>query len=81
MVDVLKVALEGHLQDEGLEVAPTLELFARLYEVLQKYGLRTPADQLRRAASQIIEESPLREQAGIFLYGFYDLTGVQLDFA
>lgn len=80
VVDCLKAALEGSLGKEAPEAAPTLELYARVYEVLQKRGLRTLADQLRRAAEQAPQHPWLRQQKAIYLYGFYDLTGVQLDF-
>lgn len=80
VVDSLRAALEGHLGDATPEAAATLELYARLYELLQKRGLRTSADQLRRAADLLPRHPFLQRQKKIFLYGFYDLTGVQLDF-
>lgn len=80
VVDALRVALEGHLGEAAADAAPALELYARMYEALQKRGLRTPADQMRRAAQQIAKDSWIRNQRAVFLYGFYDLTGVQMDF-
>ncbi len=79
VVDALKAALEGQLGDSAPEAAPTLELYARVYEVLQKHGLRTPSDQLRRAADIAPKHAFIARQKVIYLYGFYDLTGVQLD--
>ncbi len=81
VVDALQAALEGHLGASAPEAAPTLELYARSYEILQRAKLRTSADQLRRAAEVVPTDSWVRNQRAVFLYGFYDLTGVQLDLA
>ncbi len=80
IVDSLKAALEGHLGSEADKTASALELYARVYEVLQKHHLRTPADQLRRATELAPSSTWLQKQQSIWIYGIYDLTGVQLDF-
>jgi ATP-dependent helicase/DNAse subunit B len=79
VVDVANVAREGHL-GEGVGAAiPALELNVLMYDTLRKRQLRTGADFMRRAAEALPGSSWLRRQKAIFLYGFYDLTGVQLD--
>ncbi|MFA5974826.1 MAG: PD-(D/E)XK nuclease family protein [Elusimicrobiota bacterium] len=80
VVDALHAALEGHLGETAQDAAPALELYARVYDVLHSRGLRTHADQLRRATQQLSTNTWIRNQKSVFLYGFYDLTGVQLDF-
>ena len=79
VTDALKAALEGHLGPEAASAAPTLELYAHVYGILQKLNLRTPSDLLRRAAEHAPKSSFLKKQKAIFVYGFYDMTGVQLD--
>ena len=79
IVDSLHAALEGHLGQSAPEAVPALELYARLYQTLEKHGLRTPADLLRRATERAPAHAFIRGQKTIFLYGFYDLTGIQLD--
>jgi ATP-dependent helicase/nuclease subunit B len=79
-MDALAVLKEGFLGTEALEAAPTLELYGRVYDALYKMKLRTPADLLRRAAQAVPTHPWIQSQQAIFLYGFYDLTGVQLDF-
>ncbi len=78
--DAAEAALEGHLGPEGARAAPLLELNAVLTHFLIQKGLRTRADQIRRAAEATAQgHSWIQAQKTIFLYGFYDLTGVQLD--
>lgn len=77
----LKAALEGHFGPEGGTAAPTLELYAHVYSVFRKLGLRTTADVLRAAAERAATSRFVRTQHTVFLYGFYDMTGVQLDLA
>ena len=79
VTDAMKAALEGHLGPEAGGAAPTLELYARVYSTLQKNHLRTPSDVLRRAANHASRSAFLKNKKAIFLYGFYDFTGVQLD--
>jgi len=76
----LQAAQEGFLGQEAPEASATLALYARLVGIMQTRGLRTSADLLRRAAGLVPKHPWIKAQKTIFLYGFYDLTGVQLDF-
>jgi ATP-dependent helicase/DNAse subunit B len=75
----LKAARDGFLGKEAPEAASTLALYGRLVGLFEKHHLRSSADLLRRAAGEAPKNPWLRQQKTIFLYGFYDLTGVQLD--
>ncbi len=75
----IQATQEGFLGKHALEAAPTLALYARTIGLFETHGLRTSADLFRRAATLALDHSWVKEQKGIFLYGFYDLTGVQLD--
>lgn len=75
----LKVTQEGYLGQEAPEAAAALALYARLVGLFEKYQLRSSADLLRRAAARVPLHPWIQSQKAIFLYGFYDLTGVQLD--
>jgi len=75
----LQVAREGFLGKDAPEAASTLALYGRLIGLFEKHKLRSSADLLRRAAGEAPKNPWLRQQKTIFLYGFYDLTGVQLD--
>ena len=77
----LKAARDGFLGAEAPEAASTLALYGRLIGLFEKHRLRSSADLLRRAAGEAPKNSWLRRQKTIFLYGVYDLTGVQLDLA
>lgn len=79
VVDCANVAREGHLGDALEDAVPALELNVLLYGVLHKNKLRTSADFIRRAAERARNNSWLKSQKAIYLYGFYDVTGVQLD--
>jgi RecB family exonuclease len=75
----LEAAREGFLGPEAPEAAATLALYARLVGLFEKKELRSSADLLRRSAKEAPTHPWIQQQKGIFLYGFYDLTGVQLD--
>ena len=75
----LEVAREGFLGKEAPEAASTLALYGRMIGIFEKNELRSSADLLRRAAAAARKHPWLAGQKAIFLYGFYDLTGVQLD--
>lgn len=75
----LQATQEGFLGHEASEAASTLALYARLVGLFEKHHLRSSADLLRRAAARAPEHPWIQKQKAIFLYGFYDLTGVQLD--
>ncbi len=75
----VEVAKEGYLGKEAPEAASTLALYARVIGLFEKKELRSSADLLRRAAKESPTNPWLKKQKAIFLYGFYDLTGVQLD--
>jgi len=75
----LQAAQEGFLGQEAPEASATLALYARMVGILETRGLRTSADLLRRAAGLVPKHPWIKAQKIIFLYGFYDLTGVQLD--
>jgi len=75
----IQAAQEGYLGAEAPEAAATLALYARLIGLFEKQDLRSSADLLRRAAQEAPAHPWLKQQKAIFLYGFYDLTGVQLD--
>jgi ATP-dependent helicase/DNAse subunit B len=79
VVDCANVAREGHLGDALEDAIPALELNVLLYSVLHKHKLRTNADFIRRAAERVSKSGWIKQQKAIFLYGFYDLTGVQLE--
>lgn len=79
VVDAINVAREGHLGDALESSIPILELYALTYDLLRKKNLRTGADHLRRAAERIPTHPWIKRQQAVYLYGFYDLTGVQLD--
>ncbi len=81
VVDLAQVAREGHLGDALEDAIPVLELNVLLYDVLRKRGLRVNADLLRRAAERVKNSPWIQSQKAVFLYGFYDLTGVQLELA
>ena len=76
----LQAAQEGFLGQEVPEMSATLALYARLVGIFETRRLRTSADLLRRAAGLVPKHPWIQAQKTIFLYGFYDLTGVQLDF-
>jgi len=71
---------EGLLKGEALVETATLALHARLVGFFETYQIRASADLLRRAAETAPSHPWLARQKMICLYGFYDLTGVQLDF-
>jgi ATP-dependent helicase/DNAse subunit B len=75
----LHAVQEGFLGAEAPEAAATLSLFARITGLLQKLRLRTSADLLRRAAAVAPSHTWIAQLRAIYLYGFYDLTGAQLD--
>ncbi len=79
VVDCANAAREGHLGDKAEGAVPLLELNVLMYKVLHDRQLRTRADFFRRAAEQLISNAWVNQQKAIYLYGFYDLTGVQLD--
>src|SRR5258708_3151318 len=79
VVDCANVAREGHLGEREEHAVPILELNVLMYDVLRKRGLRTGADFIRRAAERLPQSTWIKQQKAIYLYGFYDLTGVQLD--
>jgi len=71
---------EGLLKGATPVETATLALHARLTGLFQTHQIRTSADLLRRAAEAAPSHPWLARQKMICLYGFYDLTGVQLDF-
>ena len=75
----LQAARDGFLGEQAQDAAPVLALYARLVGLFETCQLRTSADLLRRAAAEAGRHPFLSAQKAIFLYGFYDLTGVQLD--
>ena len=77
----LKAAQDGFLGKEAPEAASTLALSTVDWSdsLRSITALRSSADLLRRAAGEAPKNAWLRGQKSIFLYGFYDLTGVQLD--
>ncbi len=79
VVDCANVAREGHLGEGAGGAVPILELNVLTYKVLHDHRLQTSADLIRRAAAAIPETPWIQELKAIYLYGFYDLTGVQLD--
>ncbi len=81
VVDLAQVAREGHLGDALEDAIPVLELNVLLYDVLRKRGLRVNADLLRRAAERVQKSAWIQSQKAVYIYGFYDLTGVQLELA
>jgi ATP-dependent helicase/DNAse subunit B len=79
VVDLAQVARDGHLGEAEEDAIPILELNVLLYDVLRKKGLRVNADLLRRAAERVSQSAWIQSLKGLFIYGFYDLTGVQLE--
>ncbi|OGR89067.1 MAG: hypothetical protein A2992_03025 [Elusimicrobia bacterium RIFCSPLOWO2_01_FULL_59_12] len=79
VVDCANAAREGHLGDNADGAVPILELNVLMYKELHDRGLRVGADFIHRAADAIPKSGWIKGQTSIYLYGFYDLTGVQLD--
>lgn len=79
VVDCANVVREGHLGEAATPAIPILELNVLLYKALHDRNLRTSADRIRRAADRVPKSPWIQGQKAVYLYGFYDLTGVQLD--
>ena len=79
VIDAAEAARSGLLGPEAPETALALSLNALTYKRLKDAGLRTSADFYRRAAAHASASRWLQHLKAVWIYGFYDATGVQLD--
>ena len=74
-------AYEEELQFEGAEALKSLSLFSQLYrDKLKELKIFSMAELTRLAAQKSEKSRFLGQFQEIIYYGFYDLTGLQLDF-
>ncbi len=74
-------AYQDELEFEGSQALKSLSLFAQLYrEKLKELKIFSMAELVRLAAQKSEKSRFLGQFQEIIYYGFYDLTGLQLDF-
>lgn len=79
--NALQALQEKFLGDDDPEKLDELFRLYRSYTHLQeRYAIHDQSDAFKHAAAQAPESPYLKQFQAIFIYGFYDFTGTQLDF-